>query len=192
MPSMQVVIEDKDENGIGEIVVKGPNVMLGYLNQLEETGAVIQNGWFHTGDLGKFDEAGHLWSTGRKKNVIVMKNGKNVFPEEIESLLEAFPYVAESLVFTREKHNELVLWVKIVYKPEYLDAEGISFAELAERVRKDLASVNDKLPKFKNLHHFLLTDEPMIKTTTQKVKRNPEIEKINQEWQEELSYNNTI
>lgn len=192
MPSMQVVIEDKDENGIGEIVVKGPNVMLGYLNQLEETGAVIQNGWFHTGDLGKFDEAGHLWITGRKKNVIVMKNGKNVFPEEIESLLEAFPYVAESLVFTREKHNELVLWVKIVYKPEYLDAEGISFAELAERVRKDLASVNDKLPKFKNLHHFLLTDEPMIKTTTQKVKRNPEIEKINQEWQEEFSYNNTI
>ena len=166
--------------------------MLGYLNQPEETGAVIQNGWFHTGDLGKFDEAGHLWITGRKKNVIVMKNGKNVFPEEIESLLEAFPYVAESLVFTREKHNELVLWVKIVYKPEYLDAEGISFAELAERVRKDLASVNDKLPKFKNLHHFLLTDEPMIKTTTQKVKRNPEIEKINQEWQEELSYNNTI
>ncbi len=192
MPRVEIRIEDKDENGIGEIVARGPNVMMGYLDQPEETAKVIYDGWFHTGDLGRLDEGGHLWITGRKKNVIVMKNGKNVFPEEIESLIEIQPYVEECLVFAREKHNDLVLWVKIVYKREYLEAEGMSFDELAEKVREDLAAVNERLPKYKEIRRFLLTDEPMIKTTTQKVKRNPEIEKINAEWQEELPYNNTI
>lgn len=192
MPSIEVRIKDKDSEGIGEIVVKGPNVMMGYLDQPEETDKVIQDGWFRTGDLGRFDEDGHLWITGRKKNVIVMKNGKNVFPEEIESIIDKLPYVSESMIFTREKHNELVLWTKIVYKPEYLEHEGVAFDELVQQVRKDLANVNESLPKYKEIHHFLLTDEPMIKTTTQKVKRNLEIEKINQQWQEELCYNNSI
>ncbi len=192
MPSVEVTIENKDENGIGEIVVTGPNVMLGYLDQPEETAAVIKDGRFYTGDLGKFDETGHLWITGRKKNVIVMKNGKNVFPEEMESIIEKLPYTAETMIFTREKHNELVLWVKIVYKAEYLTETGMDFDELAQLVRSDIAAINDKLPKYKQLHHFLLTDEPMIKTTTQKVKRNQEIEKINEQWQEELGYNSTI
>lgn len=192
MPSIEVRIKDKDSEGIGEIVVKGPNVMMGYLDQPEETDKVIQDGWFSTGDLGRFDEGGHLWITGRKKNVIVMKNGKNVFPEEIESIIDKLPYVSESMIFTREKHNELVLWTKIVYKPEYLEHEGVAFDELVQQVRKDLAKVNESLPKYKEIHHFLLTDEPMIKTTTQKVKRNLEIEKINGQWQEELCYNNSI
>lgn len=192
MPRVEVRIEAADENGIGEIVAKGPNVMMGYLDQPEESAKVIIDGWFHTGDLGRLDEGGHLWITGRKKNVIVMKNGKNVFPEEIESLMDALPYMAESLIFAREKHNDLVLWAKIVYKPEYLEAEGIGFDELVERVRTDLTKINEKLPKYKEIRRFLLTDEPMIKTSTQKVKRNPEIEKINSEWQEELAYNNTI
>lgn len=192
MPSIEVRIKDKDSEGIGEIVVKGSNVMMGYLDQPEETDKVIQDGWFRTGDLGRFDEDGHLWITGRKKNVIVMKNGKNVFPEEIESIIDKLPYVSESMIFTREKHNELVLWTKIVYKPEYLEHEGIAFDELVQQVRRDLAKVNESLPKYKEIHHFLLTDEPMIKTTTQKVKRNLEIEKINQQWQEELCYNNSI
>lgn len=192
MSRVEIRIEDKDENGIGEIVARGPNVMMGYLDQPEETAKVIYDGWFHTGDLGRLDEGGHLWITGRKKNVIVMKNGKNVFPEEIESLIEIQPYVEECLIFAKEKHNDLVLWVKIVYKREYLESEGMSFDELAEKVREDLAAVNEKLPKYKEIRRFLLTDEPMIKTTTQKVKRNPEIEKINAEWQEELPYNNTI
>lgn len=192
MPSVEVFIKDKDSEGIGEIVVKGPNVMVGYLDQPEETDKVLKDGWFNTGDLGRFDESGHLWITGRKKNVIVMKNGKNVFPEEIESIIDTLPYVSESMIFTREKHNELVLWAKIVYKPEYLDREGIEFEALAQMVRSDLANVNASLPKYKEIHHFLLTDEPMIKTTTQKVKRNLEIVKINDQWQEELCYNNSI
>ncbi len=192
MPSVEVTIENKDENGIGEIVVKGPNVMLGYLDQPEETASVIKDGRFYTGDLGKFDKTGHLWITGRKKNVIVMKNGKNVFPEEIESMIDALPYTEESMIFTREKHNELVLWLKIVYKPDYLESVGLCFAEFAEIVRKDLADVNKSLPRYKAIHHFILTDEPMIKTTTQKVKRNLEIEKINAHWQDDWGYNNSI
>lgn len=192
MPRVEIRIEDADENGIGEIVARGPNVMMGYLEQPEETAKVIKDGWFHTGDLGRLDAGGHLWITGRKKNVIVMKNGKNVFPEEIESLLETLPYMAESLVFAREKHNDLVLWVKLVYSADYLKAENISFDELAARVRTDLMNINETLPKYKQIHRFLLTDEPMIKTTTQKVKRNPEIEKINSEWQEELPYENKL
>ncbi len=184
MPSVKIKIVDKDENGIGEIAAHGPNVMMGYLDQPEETDYVLRDGWFYTGDLGKIDRHGNLWITGRKKNVIVLKNGKNVFPEEIEGLLELLPYVKESLIFTREKHNELVLWAKVVYNPEYLEANGLSEDQLREQVAADIEKINSDLPMFKHINHFILTDEPMIKTTTQKVKRNLEIEKINREWKE--------
>ena len=115
---------------------------------------------------------------------IFLKNGKNVFPEEIEGLIEQLPYVNESLVFTREKYNELVLWVKIVYADEYLKNMGMTEEELSKKFEEDLAQVNENLPKFKHINHFLITDEPMIKTTTQKVKRNLEIAKIYQEWKD--------
>ena len=184
MPRVRIKIVDKDENGIGEIAAKGPNVMLGYLDQPEETDNVLRDGWFYTGDLGKIDKHGNLWITGRKKNVIVLKNGKNVFPEEIEGLIEQLPYVNESLVFTREKYNELVLWVKIVYADEYLKNMGMTEEELSKKFEEDLAAINENLPKFKHINHFLITDEPMIKTTTQKVKRNLEIAKIYQEWKD--------
>ena len=184
MPRVRIKIVDKDENGIGEIAAKGPNVMLGYLDQPEETDNVLRDGWFYTGDLGKIDKHGNLWITGRKKNVIVLKNGKNVFPEEIEGLIEQLPYVNESLVFTREKYNELVLWVKIVYADEYLKNMGMTEEELSKKFEEDLAAINENLPKFKHINHFLITDEPMIMTTTQKVKRNLEIAKIYQEWKD--------
>ncbi len=179
MPSVTIRIADPDEKGIGEIVAKAPNVMQGYLDQPEETEEVIRDGWFYTGDLGYFDETGHLWITGRKKNVIVMKNGKNIFPEEIESMVINLPYVEDCLVFPREKHNELVLWLKIVYSTDYLKQEQITADQLAEEVKKDLKAINDRMPQYKHVNHFILDDEPMIQTTTKKVKRNPEIERIN-------------
>lgn len=179
MPSVTIRIADPDEKGIGEIVAKAPNVMQGYLDQPEETAEVIRDGWFYTGDLGYFDETGHLWITGRKKNVIVMKNGKNIFPEEIESMVINLPYVEDCLVFPREKHNELVLWLKIVYSTDYLKQEQITADQLAEEVKKDLKAINDRMPQYKHVNHFILDDEPMIQTTTKKVKRNPEIERIN-------------
>ena len=179
MPSVTIRIANPDEKGIGEIVAKAPNVMWGYLDQPEETAEVIKDGWFYTGDLGYFDSEGHLWISGRKKNVIVMKNGKNIFPEEIESIVVNLPYVDDCMVFPREKHNELVLWLKIVYNADYLKQEGITEEQLAETVKKDLRDINNKMPQYKHVNHFILDDEPMIQTTTKKVKRNPEIEKIN-------------
>lgn len=179
MPSVTIRIANPDEKGIGEIVAKAPNVMWGYIDQPEETAEVIRDGWFYTGDLGCFDSEGHLWISGRKKNVIVMKNGKNIFPEEIESIVVNLPYVDDCMVFTREKHNELVLWLKIVYNADYLRQEGITEEQLAETVKKDLRDINNKMPQYKHVNHFILDDEPMIQTTTKKVKRNPEIERIN-------------
>lgn len=188
LPSVTIRIAEPDENGIGEIIAKAPNVMQGYLDQPEETAEVIKNGWFYTGDLGRFDESGHLWITGRKKNVIVMKNGKNIFPEEIESLVVNLPYVDDCMVFSREKHNELVLWLKIVYNDDYLKQEGLTEEKLAEIVKKDIGRINEGMPKYKHINHFILDDEPMIQTTTKKVKRNLEIEKINANREEERWY----
>lgn len=189
MKSVRIYIDAPDKNGIGEIVAWGPNIMQGYLHQPEETDKVLKDGWFFTGDLGRIDQKGNLWICGRKKNVIVMKNGKNIFPEEIESLIEQLPYVAESMIFTREKHNELVLWCKIVYAPDYLQSEGISEEQLAERVSRDLMEINKTLPVYKYINHFILSDIPMVKTTTQKIKRNLAMKEISDNWEDIKAYN---
>ena len=152
MKSVRIYIDNPDSNGIGEIVAWGPNVMQGYLHQQKETDEVLKDGWFFTGDLGRIDAKGNLWICGRKKNVIVMKNGKNIFPEEIESLIEKLPYVTESMIFTREKHNELVLWCKIVYSPEYLEEHGITEEQLAQQVSTDLRDINNTLPVLSLIH----------------------------------------
>ena len=189
MKSVEVRFEDLDSNGIGEIVVKAPNVMVGYYKQPEETAKNIKDGWFYTGDLGKLDSKGNLIISGRKKNVIVLKNGKNVFPEEIEDLIDKIPYVSESMIFTREKHNELVLWCEVGYDKEILKDENITEEQLAEKIAAAMAQINEVLPKYKHVNHFILTDEPMVKTTTQKVKRRFELEKINANWDDSKGYN---
>jgi len=191
MRSVKIVIDSPDENGIGEIVVWGPNVMHGYYQQPEATDEVIKNGWFYTGDLGRIDEKGRLWICGRKKNVIVMKNGKNIFPEELETLIGDLPYVSENMIFTREKHNELVIWVKIVYDKTYLDAQGLDKDAFVDLVKKDLNTINDTLPTYKYVNHFILSEEPMIMTTTMKVKRNLEMKAIDEKWDETQQYNVT-
>lgn len=192
MRSVRLYIDNPDANGIGEIVAWGPNVMQGYLHQEEETNAVIKDGWFFTGDLGRLDAKGNLWICGRKKNVIVMKNGKNIFPEEIEGLIGQLPYVAESLIFTREKHNELVLWCKLVYKADYLEENGLTEAQLAERVSADLKAINDTMPVYKHINHFILSEVPMVKTTTQKIKRNLASHEIDESWDEITKYNTQV
>ena len=192
MPSVNIQLFGENEDGIGEIVARGPNIMMGYLDQPEETAEVLKDGWFYTGDLGRFDKLGNLYITGRKKNVIVMKNGKNIFPEEIEEKISRLPYVAECLVFSREKHNDLVLWTKIVYQEEYLKENKWTVDQLADRVRADLGEINAAMPKYKHVNHFILSNEPMIKTTTQKIKRIPEIAKINAHQDSELCYNCTM
>lgn len=188
MFSVKLRIDDPDENGIGEIVAQGPNIMLGYYNQPEETADVIRDGWFYTGDLGRIDGKGNLWITGRKKNVIVLKNGKNIFPEEIEELINRIPYVSDSMIFTREKHNELVLWVEVRYDEDYMKEMGLDEKGIAEKFADAMADINFILPKYKHVNHFILTSEPMIQTTTMKVKRKAETEKIMANWDEEKEY----
>lgn len=177
----EIKIFEPNEQGIGEIIAKGPNVMLGYFENEEATKEVLVDGWFHTGDLGYVDKDGFLFITGRKKNVIVMKNGKNIYPEELEVLISKLPYVAENMVFgIPTKDDDLDLATKIVYNKEYVEDTfgGISKEELKEKIWQDIKQINKTMPPYKYIREIMVTDEPMIKTTTQKVKRFEEIKKI--------------
>ena len=179
MPEVEVKIEDKNEKGIGEIVAKGPNIMKGYYEMTEETEKVLQDGWFHTGDLGFIDKRGFLHITGRKKNVIVLKNGKNVYPEELEQLIGQLPYVLENMVFGKEKEDDLVVSCKVVYDKEYMSKrEKTAEEEIKEIIWQDIKKINKGLPKYKYIKNLIVTDIPMIKTTTAKIKRFEEVKNI--------------
>ena len=180
MLNIDIKIDNPNEDGIGEIVAKGPNVMLGYYEMPEETEKVLKDGWFYTGDLGYIDKDGFIFITGRKKNVIVLKNGKNVYPEEIEQLVANLPYVAENMVFGKEKDDDLVVSLKIVYNKEYVQEKypNISEEELKNIIWKDIKEINKTLPTYKYIKNLIITDEPMIKTTTAKVKRFEEMKKM--------------
>ncbi len=180
MPDVEMKIDNPNEEGIGEIIAKGPNVMIGYYEDEEATKAVLKNGWFYTGDLGYMDKDGILYVAGRQKNVIVLKNGKNIYPEELEVLINNLPYVAESMVYGEPKDEDLVVSVKIVYDKEYVKEHypNISQEELRNIVWNDIKEINKRLPKYKYMKNLILTDEPMVKTTTQKVKRHVELQKM--------------
>lgn len=185
LPDMEVKIDNPNEDGIGEIIAKGPNVMLGYYNNEEATNQVLIDGWYHTGDLGYIDKQGYIFITGRKKNVIVLKNGKNIFPEEIEVLISKLPYVAENIVFGYPKDDDYVLSAKIVYDENYVkqNYKDYSQEQLEEMVWEDIKNINNTVPKYKHVKKFILTNEPMIKTTTAKIKKFEEVEKIIKEEQ---------
>ena len=180
LPEVEIKIDNPNEEGIGEIIAKGPNVMLGYYEDEENTNKVIKDGWFHTGDLAYQDKDGFIFVTGRQKNVIVLKNGKNVYPEELELLINNLPYVAESMVFGLPKDDDLVVSVKIVYNEIYVKQKygNISEEELKEIIWKDVKEINSKLTTYKHIKHLVITNEPMIKTTTAKVKRQEEMKKM--------------
>lgn len=178
-----IEIANKDENGIGEIRVKGPNVMLGYYEMPEETEAVLKDGWFYTGDLGYFDKDGVLFITGRNKNMIVLKNGKKVFPEELETLVNRLELVEESMVFgmpDEKDKNDVMLSVKIVYNAETVKAKYADKTEkeLYDIIWNQIKELNKTFPRYKHIQKMLLTNEELIKTTTKKVKRQEEMKKI--------------
>lgn len=180
MPGMEIKIDNPDESGVGEICAKGPCLMLGYYQNEEATKEVLVDGWFHTGDLGYYDEDGYLFISGRKKNVIVLKNGKNVFPEEIEILISKLPYVVENMVYDRPKDEDIMVAAKIVYNKDIMKEmfPEVSENEYHDIIWKDIKIINQTMPKYKYIKHLIVTDEPMIKTTTQKIKRHEEIKKI--------------
>lgn len=183
MEHVQIEIANKDDKGIGEIRAKGPNIMLGYYENQEKTDEVLQDGWFYTGDLGYIDKDGFIFITGRKKDLIVLKNGKKVFPEEIETLVLRLPEVEECFVFgmpDEDDQNDVKVSVKVVYNESYVkDKYGkITEEELYKIIWNKIKEINTTLPKYKYMKHMILTKEPLIKTTTNKVKRNEEMKII--------------
>lgn len=180
-PGMDVQIADPNEEGIGEIIVKSPSVMMGYYQDEAETSKVLNDGWLHTGDLAYLDKKGCIHITGRSKNVIVLKNGKNVYPEEIETIIAELPYVKENIVFGEVRREgaddrDEVLVAKIVYDEDIMkDKYGVSADEqIRETVERDIDRINSNMPKYKHVHRLILQTEEMAKTTTGKVKRYEE------------------
>ena len=182
MPSLDVKIENPDENGVGELLVKGNSVMLGYYENDEANEEVFdKEGWFHTGDLAKIDKDGYIFISGRKKFVIVLKNGKNVYPEEIESLIDNSKLIKESMVFGMpDNDGDVTIGVKVVYDKEYIQSElgNVSEEEIKDKIWNWIKEINKTLPKYKYVKKLILTDEELTKTTTLKIKRNIEMKKI--------------
>ena len=183
MINVEIEIDNPNEEGIGELKAKGPNVMLGYYENEEATNEVLKDGWFYTGDLAYKDKKGAIHITGRKKNVVVLKNGKNIYPEEIELLINNLIYVKESMVFGLPKDDDLLLSAKIVFDEDYIKAnwEDTSEEGIKERIWQDIKEINQALVTYKHIKHIIVTNEEMIKTTTAKIKRFEEIKKICEE-----------
>ena len=176
MRNVEVKIDEKDADGIGQIKVKGPIVMLGYYENQEATDAVISDGWFNTGDLGYLDKDGYLFITGRSKDMIVLKNGKKIFPEEIETLVNRIDGIMESFVYGYSEDGGISfdkIMCKAVYDPTVIgeeNAHGIIWEKIKE--------INKTLPRYKYIKGLTVTKEPLIKTTTNKIKRNEEIKTV--------------
>ncbi len=180
LPNLQVEIDSPDEDGIGEIKCKGTSVMMGYYNDPEATAEVIRDGWFYTGDSGYIDEDGFVHITGRKKNVIITGNGKNVFPEEIETLLNRSLYIKESLVYGKgQSDGDTVICAKIVPDKEKIDEDiknnSAPGSTVDEIIEKEVKNTNKSMVTYKHVKEFILQDEEFIKTTTRKIKRHEEL-----------------
>ena len=181
-PSLDVKIEDPNEEGIGELLVKGPSVMLGYYNNEEATKETItEDGWLHTGDLARIDKDGFIFISGRKKFVIVLKNGKNIYPEEIETLINKIEGVKESFVYGKpEDDGDYKICAKIVYDEELVkEIFGTNDPqELKEKIWQEVKKINKTMPAYKYVREIIVTNKELIKTTTQKVKRFEEIKTV--------------
>ena len=167
----EVKIGDKDENGYGEILVKGDNVMIGYLDNEEATKEVFtEDGFFRTGDIGYLDGDGYLYITGRRKNVIILSNGKNVYPEEIEEYLYKIDGIKECAIISRKKEDgESSITALIFPDPEKF--EGKTFKEIEAKMKEEVNNVNKLLPVFKQITETEVREVEFEKTTTKKIIR---------------------
>ena len=186
LPHVQAKIEDANDEGMGELVVKGPNVMLGYFNDEKATKEVMEDGWFRTGDLAKIDEDGYIFICGRKKSVIVLKNGKNIFPEEMEALVNKIEGVKESFIFGKQQSDDkddIKINVKIIFDREVMqeaykvETDEENYKVLADKIKE----INQIMPKYKAIRGILISEKPLLKTTTSKIKRQANLEVIERE-----------
>ncbi len=176
IPGVEIKIDNPNDEGVGEVVAKGDNIMLGYYNDEEATANAMRGGYFHTGDLGYFDEDGFLYLTGRCKNVIVAQNGKNIYPEELEERLSECDVVEEVLVLgvpdnkggttIKAKIFPCLDKIKEIYQTKIPSAEQIK-----TEISKAVSSINDKLPTYKKIIITEIVSEAFEKTTTKKIKR---------------------
>lgn len=170
---IEVTIQDPDEDGNGEICIRGDTVMLGYYHKPELTHEVLdEDGTFHTGDYGRLNERGQLLITGRKKNLIVLDNGKNIFPEEIENYLSAIPYIQEVLVYgiKNDRGEEVALGAEIYLSEDKVKELKINDPEAS--LKKDIAKVCKSLPAYKKITRIHIRPVPFEKTTTNKIRRS--------------------
>ena len=181
-PSLDVKIVDANEEGIGELAVKGPTTMIGYYNNDEATKETIDSdGWLHTGDLARIDKDGFIFISGRKKFVIVLKNGKNIYPEELEALVNKIEGVKESFVYGKpEDDGDYTICVKVQYdKDTVKEAYNVEDEEeIKEALWQEVKKINKTMPAYKYIREIRVTEEDFIKTTTQKIKRNEELKKV--------------
>lgn len=181
-PNIEVKIDEPNEEGIGELMAKGPTIMLGYYNNEEATKEAIEDGWLHTGDLAKIDKDGYIFICGRKKFVIVLKNGKNIYPEELETLVNKIEGVKETFVYGRpEDDGDYKICAKIVYDKALMEEiyHATNEEEIKEAIWQQVKKVNKTMPAYKYIREITVTDKDLIKTTTQKIKRFEEIKTVN-------------
>lgn len=182
----EVKIDNPDKEGLGELLFKGPNVMLGYYDNESATKETVKNGWLHTGDLCTIDENGYIFIKGRKKSVIVLKNGKNIFPEEMEGLVNKIEGVDESMIYPilnkdAVDENDIKIAVLVVYNKDIIkemygtDDEN----KIHEIIGNKIKEINKTMPAYKAIRSLIVTQNPIIKTTTGKIKRYEMIDKIN-------------
>ena len=183
LPSEEVKLLNVNKQGIGELAVKGPNVMIGYYKNKEATEKVLKDEWFHTGDLAKIDEEGYIFICGRKKNVIVLKNGKNIYPEEMESLINKEDGIEESFIFGKQMSEDptnIKIFVKVVYNKEHFEVK--TKEEIEKEISQKISEVNKVMPRYKAIRGTIISDVPLIKTTTNKIKREKNLELIKKEF----------
>ncbi len=186
VPSVKAKVINTNQEGIGELIVQGPNIMLEYFGNRADTKKVLIDGWFYTGDLAKIDEEGYIFICGRKKSVIVLKNGKNIFPEEMENLINRIEGIEESFVYGKQMSddkNDIKIFAKLVYNQEIVEntykvqGEENFYQVINEKIKE----INRSMPHYKAIKGITLTQEPLIKTTTNKIKRQNNLEQIRKE-----------
>ena len=175
LPGTEVKIYNPDEKGIGEIICRGPSVMLGYYRDDDATREALRNGWLHTGDYGKIDEDGFIYICGRKKSVIITKNGKNIFPEEVEFYLTESEYIEEALVHGIDglRNDDVIIKAEIFPNYPLFENENPEVSEdyIEEKIGEIIEKINDTVPKYKRIKRYYIRKTEFEKTTTKKIKR---------------------
>ena len=177
LDQLEVKVIDKNSDGVGEICIKGPNVMMGYYNDPENTASAIVDGWFHTGDLGYVDRKKYIYITGRKKNVIITANGKNVYPEELENYLDENIFILESMVWARDDENGNDKTIVATIKPDmdeirnYLGDDADDPEKIKSLIQSEVDRINEPQPIFKKIGKVIIKTDDFEKTTAHKIKR---------------------